>query len=112
MIAVSSQSLAIANADRAGTLRLVERQSRFGVIFIAICDTVGTIEVADTMGEAVARVRDVRIAGLSKARMDALSAGDADAWRVADVALSAEFAAARAELKLGYRSDPIMTVSA
>lgn len=108
---VSSTDRAITLAIGNGTLLLIERNGRFGS-FVAICDDHGTIEVADTMGEAEARVRDVRISCLSKARMDALSAGDADAWRMADNALSAELAAARAELKLGYRDDPILTVAA
>lgn len=108
---VSSTDIAIAAAEKAGTLQLIEREGRFGA-FVAICDDCGTIEVADSMGEAEARVRDVRIASLSKARMDALSCGDADAWHAADSALSVELAAARAELKLGYRSDPILTVAA
>ena len=108
---VASTDLAIAIAEKAGTLSIIEREGRFGSFF-AICDEVGTIEVADTMGKAEARVRDVRIAGLMKARVKALSAGDADAWHVADRALSAELAAARAELKLGYRADPILTVAA
>ena len=111
MHAYASTDLAITIADKAGSLSLIEREGRFGQ-FVAICDEAGTIEVADTMGEAEARVRDVRISGLVKARMNALSVGDADAWHEADRALSAELAAARAELKLGYRDDPILTVAA
>ena len=108
---VASTDLAIALAIGNGSLFLTEREGRFGS-YVAICDSNGTIEVADTMGEADARVRDVRISCLVKARMDALSAGDADAWHMADDALKGELAAARAELKLGYRADPILTVAA
>ena len=55
MLAVSSQCLAIAKADQAGTLSLIEREGRFGS-FVAICDDRGTIEVADTLAEASARL--------------------------------------------------------
>ena len=55
---VASADLAIAIADKAGTLSLIKREGRFGS-FIAICDEAGTIEVADTMGEAETRVASV-----------------------------------------------------
>ena len=59
MLAVSSQCFAIAQADKAGTLSLIEREGRFGS-FIAICDDRGTIEVADTQAEANARLDAIR----------------------------------------------------
>jgi hypothetical protein len=59
MIALSSQCLAIANASENGTLRLVRREGRFGE-FVAIADTHGTIEVADSMAEASARINSIR----------------------------------------------------
>lgn len=57
---LSSACLAIALADERGTLRLIERTSRFGDTFIAIADERGTIEVADTMAEAEQRVAGLR----------------------------------------------------
>jgi hypothetical protein len=59
MLAVSSQCLAIAQADKAGALSLIERDGRFGS-FVAICDDRGTIEVADTRAEADRRVTAIR----------------------------------------------------
>lgn len=53
---LSSTDLAIALAAKRGTLRLIERPSRFGDTFIAIEDDVGVIEVALTKREADARV--------------------------------------------------------
>lgn len=55
MIALSSQCLAIALADKAGSLRFVEREGRFGS-FVAITDDRGTIEVANDMAEANGRI--------------------------------------------------------
>ena len=55
----SSQNIAIAYAFKAGTLRLAQREGRFGA-FVAICDDFGTIEVVDTLAEATARIADVR----------------------------------------------------
>lgn len=55
MLALSSACLAIALADEAGTLRFVERESRFGGTFVAISDDHGVIEVADDMAAAEAR---------------------------------------------------------
>lgn len=58
MCLASSTDLAIAIAAKAGTIRLVERASRFGDTFIAIEDARGIIEVADDMPAALARVQD------------------------------------------------------
>lgn len=55
MFALSAACLAIALADEAGTLRFVERESRFGGTFVAIFDDRGVIEVADDMAAAEAR---------------------------------------------------------
>lgn len=53
---LSSTDLAIALADKAGSLRLVERASRFGDSFVSIEDAVGVIEVQMSWAEAHARV--------------------------------------------------------
>lgn len=55
MLALSSMCLAISLADEAGTLRFVERESRFGGTFIAISDEHGVIEVVDDMAAAIDR---------------------------------------------------------
>jgi hypothetical protein len=60
MITLSATCLAIALADKAGTLALSEHPSRFGDTYIAISDEVGLIEVALTWGEANARVSTIR----------------------------------------------------
>ena len=57
---LSSTDLAIALAVKNGTLRLVERPSRFGDTFIAIEDDRGLIEVHNTRAEADARVARCR----------------------------------------------------
>lgn len=54
---MNASTLAIREANGNGSLRIVEREGRFGT-FYAICDNHGTIEVADTMAEAVKRVRE------------------------------------------------------
>lgn len=54
---MNATTLAIREANANGSLRIVEREGRFGSFF-AICDNHGTIEVADTMAEAVKRVRE------------------------------------------------------
>lgn len=59
-LSLSSACLAIALADERGTLRLIERTSRFGDTFIAIADGHGTIEIADDMAAAQKRVADLR----------------------------------------------------
>lgn len=59
MIALSATCLAIALADRAGELRLVAREGRFGG-FVAIEDATGIIEVADDLSEATARINAIR----------------------------------------------------
>lgn len=59
MFTLSATCLAIALASKAGTLRLVERPSRLGGVFVAIEDDRGVIEVASDMAEAVARVASV-----------------------------------------------------
>jgi hypothetical protein len=57
---LSATCVAIALADKRGTLRLVERPSRFGGTCIAIEDDVGVIEVADDLASAEARVAELR----------------------------------------------------
>lgn len=57
---LSSACLAIALADERGTLKMIERTSRFGDTFIALADNHGTIEIADTMADAKARVDALR----------------------------------------------------
>jgi ribulose-5-phosphate 4-epimerase/fuculose-1-phosphate aldolase len=59
-VSLSSACLAIALADERGTLRMIERTSRFGDTFIALADDHGTIEIADTMADAKARVEALR----------------------------------------------------
>ena len=59
MLLLSATCLAIAAADRKGTLRLVERVGRLGPC-IAIEDDRGLIEVALSRGEADRRVADIR----------------------------------------------------
>lgn len=59
-VSLSSACLAIALADERGTLKLVERVSRFGDTFIAIEDENGTIEIADDMMAANARIDALR----------------------------------------------------
>ena len=59
-LALSATCLAIALADERGTLTLTERTDRWGGTFIAIGDTQGTIEIADTMEAAKKRVIDLR----------------------------------------------------
>ncbi len=54
---LSSTDVAIALASKAGALRLVERQGRFGS-YVSIEDAVGVIEVAEDMGAAQARVQE------------------------------------------------------
>ena len=58
MIAVSASCLAIALASKSGSLRIEERDGRFGP-FWTISDDRGLIEVADTADEARERVRSV-----------------------------------------------------
>jgi hypothetical protein len=58
MRTLSATCVAIALADKAGTLLLVAREGRFGP-FVSIEDHVGVIEVADDMAAAHARVADV-----------------------------------------------------
>jgi len=57
MRTLSSTCLSIALANKSGTLRLVEREGRFGS-FVSIEDAVGVIEVADSMAAAQARVQE------------------------------------------------------
>jgi hypothetical protein len=59
-VSLSSACLAIALADERGTLRLIERTSRFGDTFVAMVDDHGTIEIADDMAAALARVEALR----------------------------------------------------
>jgi hypothetical protein len=58
MTYLSATCVAIGLASKAGTLRLVEREGRFGA-FVSIEDHVGVIEVADDMAAAEARVAEV-----------------------------------------------------
>lgn len=60
MIALSATCLAIALADKAGELRLVERPSRFGDTFISIEDATGVIETALDWAEANQRISAIR----------------------------------------------------
>lgn len=59
MQTLSSTCLAIALADKAGSLRLTEEQGRFGS-FVAISDNAGLIEVALSWDEANARLAELR----------------------------------------------------
>lgn len=56
---MNASTLAIREAQANGSLRIVEREGRFGTFF-AICDDKGTIEVADTRAEAVDRIEEAR----------------------------------------------------
>lgn len=61
MRTLSATCLAIALADKAGTLRLVERVSRFGLgAYVAIEDATGVIETALTREEANTRLAEIR----------------------------------------------------
>ena len=58
MLLASSTDLAINLAAKRGTLRIIERQSRYGLgAFFAIEDEKGMIEVHNTRAEAEARIR-------------------------------------------------------
>ncbi len=57
-LSLSATDVAIAFAAKDGTIRLVERPSRFGGTVVAIEDGFGVIEVADDMAAAKARVAD------------------------------------------------------
>jgi hypothetical protein len=57
---LSATDLAIAAADDRGTLSFFERFSRFGDLYVAITDEQGTIEVADSIADAKARVASIR----------------------------------------------------
>lgn len=60
-LTLSATCLAIALADQRGTLRLIERTSRFGDTFIAIADERGTIEIAEDRATAEARIEALRM---------------------------------------------------
>ena len=60
MKTLSATCPAIALADQRGTLRLIERTSRFGDTYIAFADDQGTIEVADDREAAEARIAALR----------------------------------------------------
>lgn len=55
---LSATCVAIAAAHKAGTLRIYEREGRFGVHAV-IADHVGVIETPDSLSEANERVADV-----------------------------------------------------
>lgn len=55
---ISATDVAIAIAAKTGTLRLVERASRFGGTVVSIEDAVGVIEVQDDMAAAKRRVEE------------------------------------------------------
>lgn len=59
MLILSSTCLAIASADKAGTLRIYEREGRFGVHAV-IADNFGVIETPNTLEEANERVNAIR----------------------------------------------------
>lgn len=59
MLTLSATCLAIALADKAGTLRLVPREGRVG-LYVAIEDDVGIIEVALSQAEADERIAAIR----------------------------------------------------
>jgi len=59
-LSLSSSCLALALADERGTLRMIERVSRFGDTFVALADEHGTIEIAETMTDATMRVQALR----------------------------------------------------
>lgn len=59
MFTLSATCVAIAMALKAGDLRIVEREGRFGP-FIAIEDEFGLIEIAADMAEANARIAAIR----------------------------------------------------
>ena len=56
MRSLSATCLAIALANKNGTLRLVERNCRFGGTFIAMEDDHGLIEVQSNMEDAKLRI--------------------------------------------------------
>jgi hypothetical protein len=58
MLTLSATCLAIAAAHKAGELRIVAREGRFGQFF-SIEDATGVIEVADTFGQANQRLNEV-----------------------------------------------------
>lgn len=66
MRTLSATCLAIALADKAGTLRLVDRVGRVGP-YTSIEDAVGVIEVALDRAEAEARVAAVRASKYGRA---------------------------------------------
>lgn len=59
MFTLSATCLAIALADKAGTLRLVERVGRVGP-YVSLEDSAGVIEIALTLDEAHERVATLR----------------------------------------------------
>lgn len=54
---LSATDVALAQAQRAGTLRMEERTSRLGGTFVALSDDRGLLEVADDWAAAQARVQ-------------------------------------------------------
>jgi hypothetical protein len=60
-LSLSATCLAIALADKRGTLTLKTRTDRWGGAFIALADDHGTIEIAEDMAAAQKRVNDLRM---------------------------------------------------
>jgi len=56
---ISAADVSLALAVKAGTLRMIVRASRFGGEFYSLEDDVGVIEVANTHGEAVSRLKEI-----------------------------------------------------
>lgn len=54
---MNATTIAIREAAKSGSIRVVEREGRFGAFF-AICDERGTIEVCDTAAEAAERISE------------------------------------------------------
>lgn len=57
---MNASTLAIREANANGSLRIVEREGRFGT-FYAVCDDHGTIEVFDSRNEAVDHIEVVTL---------------------------------------------------
>lgn len=94
MTFLSSTDLAIARAIRAGTLTVVECESkRLGNRFVAISDEHGLIETASTAEEAARRLLPIR---LTVAKADAERASSEKRWKDASEAFDRAISAAPA----------------